>query len=525
MYTLTDIFVGVLVAIFAAKYLNITEFLIAFGQILTKDQISYIHPDEHFQSLEILTQLFYKTKGTIPWEYDPTNGARSYVPLLVFYGPIYHLFANVWHSQDVKTLFLFIRLQNFTISFFTSMFLKSYIMPTPIKERSKMNLYLITSYVAWTFQKHSFSNSIETVILLMTIATFAFQLQSAEKSHYMITIVQGLLITLGIFNRMTFPAFILFPSIKLFYKYYLKHLKCFICLLVTIGLSTITCIYLDTQIYGTDKLVIAPLNNLLYNMSVSNLSKHGLHPRYTHILINIPQLIGPAALYLIPYIKKDFKNWFIKLPNLSICSALVLLSIFPHQELRFLIPIVPFICMQLPNIKPKLFFKLWITFNSIMYIIMGVYHQSGIIDAIISEKYYDKKNINVHLWWKGYSPPTWMYMNNKLTVGTTNFINDIERIDDIDFSINMNYVIDLKGCDTELANDTITGFFNEDSNTVITFLYPTSVQTKVSEIFNRTDIRTTSKYHTWSHLDLDHFDIDDLSTFIPGFNAIEITHI
>ena len=525
MYKLTNFIVGVVLAYFVVKYLSISEFLISFGQCLTINQISYIHPDEHFQSLEILTQLFYGTKGTIPWEYNPENAARSYVPQLIFYGPIYYLFADVWQSQDAQALLLFVRMQNFTISFFTSLLLKSYIIPTPVNKRPKVTLYLITSYVAWTFQKHSFSNSIETIILLTTIATFTFQLKSAEKSHYMITIVQGLLITLGIFNRMTFPAFILLPSIKLFCKYYLKHLKCFICLLITIGASTLACVYVDTQIYGTNEPVIAPWNNLLYNMSVSNLSKHGLHPRYTHILINIPQLVGPAIVYLIPYIKKDFKGWFTKLPNLSICSALLLLSIFPHQELRFLIPIVPFICMQLPNIKSRWFFKLWIAFNTVMFIIMGVYHQSGVIDTIISQRYFDEENINVHLWWKTYSPPTWMYMNNNLTVSTTNFVDNVERIDSIDFNININHVIDLKGCDTQLTNDTITGFFDEDPKTVITLFYPTSVQSKVSEVLNRTDIQFKSKYYTRAHLDLDHFDMDDLSTFMPGFNAIEISHI
>ncbi|KAG0667903.1 alpha 1,2 mannosyltransferase [Maudiozyma exigua] len=324
---------------------------------------------------------------------------------------------------------------------------------------------------------------------------------------------------------MTFPAFILLPSLKLFYKYYLKHLKCFICLLATIGVSSTACIYVDTRIYGSNDLVVAPWNNLLYNMSVSNLSKHGLHPRYTHILINIPQLIGPASICLMPYIKNDFKGWFTKLPNLSICSALIMLSIFPHQELRFLIPIVPFICMQLPNIHSRWFFKLWMVFNTILFIIMGVFHEAGIIDTLVSQRYFAQKNINVHIWWKTYSPPTWMYMNKNLTVSTTNFINDTERIDNIDFDIDVNHVIDLKGCDTELANDTITEFFNRNPETIITLLYPASVQTKVLEILNRTDINYTSKYYTPAHLDLDHFDIDDTSTFMPGFNVIDISYI
>lgn len=43
--------------------------------------------------------------------------------------------------------------------------------------------------------------------------------------------------------------------------------------------------------------VITPWNNLMYNLNVDNLAQHGIHPRYTHIAINLPLLYGPLAIF------------------------------------------------------------------------------------------------------------------------------------------------------------------------------------------------------------------------------------
>jgi phosphatidylinositol glycan class Z len=34
----------------------------------------------------------------------------------------------------------------------------------------------------------------------------------------------------------------------------------------------------------------------MYNVKTENLSEHGLHPRYLHLLVNMPLLFGPLAL-------------------------------------------------------------------------------------------------------------------------------------------------------------------------------------------------------------------------------------
>jgi hypothetical protein len=43
-------------------------------------------------------------------------------------------------------------------------------------------------------------------------------------------------------------------------------------------------------------VVVTPLNGVMYNSQSRNLSAHGLHPRITHALVNMP------LLFLLPYL-------------------------------------------------------------------------------------------------------------------------------------------------------------------------------------------------------------------------------
>jgi phosphatidylinositol glycan class Z len=60
------------------------------------------------------------------------------------------------------------------------------------------------------------------------------------------------------------------------------------------------------SIRSVGDIVITPLNNLLYNLNVDNLAQHGIHPRYTHLIINLPMLYGPLAIAGILYIPTLF---------------------------------------------------------------------------------------------------------------------------------------------------------------------------------------------------------------------------
>lgn len=186
--------------------------------------------------------------------------------------------------------------------------------------------------------------------------------------------------------------------------------------------TTVVAIALDTAFYTPHSIgwgdllfrpVITPLNNLLYNMQPENLASHGLHPWYQHLLVNLPQLIGPAALLL-------FTQPQLSLRLYSAVSGIFVLSIFQHQEARFLLPTIPLLLssVRLPQKQSLLraWVAAWLIFNVVFGILMGIYHQGGIIPGqVFLSKQPDATQA---IWWKTYMPPVWL-LNGKNEVLTT----------------------------------------------------------------------------------------------------------
>lgn len=187
--------------------------------------------------------------------------------------------------------------------------------------------------------------------------------------------------------------------------------------------------------------VITPLNNLLYNTDSANLALHGLHPHHNHFLVNLPQLLGPALIAIILPLctLRSIPPWLKNLRAASALSATAMLSIFPHQEARFLIPCVPLLLSCLQVQKSRLFLATWVIFNAAFGFLMGVYHQGGVvptqlaIPSIISataERWHGPSNEPQSLsatvvWWKTYSPPLWLLGDNS----SLSWNLDIETLD------------------------------------------------------------------------------------------------
>lgn len=490
-------------------------------------QISYLHPDEHFQNLEILAIRVFGIKGTVPWEFLPINAARSYVPVYVTFGPIFYILRKSGLEYPMLILSL-IRLQNYMVYLLVYRLAVRYFKRTSRFDLNKVEFFISTSYITWTYQSHSFSNSLETILLLIVLSLYSNILwisRNKNSDHFWTSIILGITITLGVFNRITFPAFILLPSISIFWKFYRFHWRSFGLFLLTIACTTFAFICFDTSIYNSPSPVIAPLNNLLYNFDESNLELHGLHPRYNHLLINLPQIVGPAIFLLIPHHRR-FKQAWTNLPLLSIISGTLVLSVFKHQELRFLVPLTPLLFMCFNEKAPfkwmrsDIIIKSWIVFNLILGIVMGCYHQSGVLRVL--DVFYRQKNpVDVHIWWKTYSPPTWMYMNQELTVSTTNFVDNIERIDEVPLHATTNHIVDLKGCDAHLLNYTLTNFLKNGAK--VNLIAPNSVKRHLQLLMDSSNFVVEKKYETKFHLDLDHLDFGDPVSFAPGIAIYEAT--
>ena len=181
-----------------------------------------------------------------------------------------------------------------------------------------------------------------------------------------------------------------------------------------------------------NNVVVAPLNSLRYNANVANLATHGLHPRGTHLAVNAPMMFGPLAFFAYAAVLRSmFSSAFTdrrkllegsgddhrisihlhakrsapKSPkrraagvggaratvrrsnrrSLWLCTILYALgvSVAPHQEPRFLLPLVVPLAALFGGAVTRTRTRslAWVAFNLAGFVAFGVAHQGGVVAA------------------------------------------------------------------------------------------------------------------------------------------------
>ncbi|KAI4592563.1 alpha 1,2 mannosyltransferase [Pestalotiopsis sp. 9143b] len=348
---------------------------------------SYLHPDENFQGPEVIAGEIFSYPVRRTWEFTSEHPIRSVFPLWPVYGLPMLLLRWLWvgHGNDGEVppiaVFWTLRVLMFVLSFVLEDWAIHELVQSPRHRRIAI-LLVASSYVTWTFQTHTFSNSIETLVVAWSLVLIDRILDTSVRDM----------------AREQHPS-------------------------PVIAVSLDTSFYTPHSINWSDlvrKPVITPWNNLRYNMSPANLAQHGVHPWYQHLLVNIPTLLGPAAglLFFQPH---------LSLRLYSAISGIFVLSVFQHQEARFLLPSIPLILssVQLPKNATalKIWVGAWIAFNVALSMLMGLYHQGGIVPGqVFLSKQPDATEV---IWWKTYMPPIWL-LNGKNEVLRTQDVMDLE---------------------------------------------------------------------------------------------------
>ncbi|KAH8821760.1 glycosyltransferase family 22 protein [Xylogone sp. PMI_703] len=377
---------------------------------------SYLHPDENFQGPEVIAGQIFNYPVRLTWEFTAENPVRSVFPLWPTYGLPMLLLKWLWigngNEGEIPPIAVFwtLRVLMFTLSFVLEDWALHELIPSP-RHRRMAVLLVASSYVTWTYQTHTFSNSIETLAVAWSLVLIQRIVENKQRSSAFASAILAFVIVFGIFNRITFPAFLLIPCLRLI-PHFIRKPFSLISMALAGLITTFIAVYLDTKFYSNQQVtwsylfshpVLTPLNNLTYNLSTSNLATHGLHPRYQHILANLPLLLGPAVVF--PLLRPH-----VSLRLYSAISGLAVLSIFQHQEARFLLPTVPLLLssIEIPKNQRtlRIYGGIWFLFNILMGLVMGVYHQGGVIPAqVFLSKQGDATQA---IWWKTYSPPIWL---------------------------------------------------------------------------------------------------------------------
>ncbi|CAF4875259.1 unnamed protein product [Pieris macdunnoughi] len=272
-------------------------------------QTGYIHPDEYFQNVEVIAGDIFDVDVARTWEFDPKFPIRDC--MLKSDNVIYH--------QEY------------------------------LQEKYKHAVTPMERVRIYKMQTHLPQHSLNNVLSLAS------------------------LVVIGIFNRPTFIGFALIPIFFWLHRGIGSKIVGFadfharIFMLVVCGIPMVLlCILVDSAYYGYLTLadieslqiswsnwVVTPLNFLRYNTDVRKLTKHGIHPRWLHLAVNVPilfnvlGLLAGCAVILNTY--RFVKGQYSKMPKiqsirglmlLSAITPLAVLSLFPHQEARFIIPIL-----------------------------------------------------------------------------------------------------------------------------------------------------------------------------------------
>ncbi|KAK0911232.1 alpha 1,2 mannosyltransferase [Friedmanniomyces endolithicus] len=388
---------------------------------------SYIHPDEHFQGPEIIAGEIFHWPSYKTWEFTSDHPIRSIFPLWLVYGPpltvLKWICGGAGYHVSPMAVFYSLRLFMFLLSFVLQDWALHELLPDK-RERSTALLLVASSYVTWTFQMHTFSNSIETIIVLWSLVLMRRMTLDKERTQVRLCIVLAFLGVLGVFNRITFPPFLLLPALQLVPHIIKKPLSIAIVLFAA-ALMTVLAMAIDTEYYTGDRLrlrqifstaVVTPWNNLAYNLDSANLAQHGIHPFWQHSVANLPQLIGPALPLLVVSSRKDTLFW-------AGLTGTALLSCFRHQEPRFLLPAVPLLLSSIkwPARYARLWLCTWVLFNALAALVFGRYHQAGLVpvQAWLAREDNDVSHV---FWWKTYSPPCWILGEKNEVVNTTDLM-------------------------------------------------------------------------------------------------------
>ena len=102
------------------------------------------------------------------------------------------------------------------------------------------------------------------------------------------------------------------------------------------------CILIDSLCYGT--FTVTPLNFYLVNVTHNVAALFGVHPWHWNLTQGLPAVLGlyaPLLAYGLLYCRLPVSVWWLAALSAGYAAGLSVVS--PHQEIRFLLPCLPFL--------------------------------------------------------------------------------------------------------------------------------------------------------------------------------------
>ncbi|XP_059350572.1 GPI mannosyltransferase 3-like [Daphnia carinata] len=332
-------------------------------------------PDEYWQSLEVSHKLSFGY-GYLTWEWF--EGIRSIIYPAVFFIP-YKILAYLCLDSRQALIYVPRVIQALFSAWAEWDFMKA---TKNIINGSQVSWFILLqlgNYFLYYVTSRTLANTVEMNLILLGISYFLNQC----KGSFLLCVM------ISCYMRPT-SAPVWLPFLLCFCqqekhwilsKNFLKvMLKCSVVLGAVLGL--------DSWWYG--KLVLVPVQFLLFNL-VNDFSEfYGQHPWHWYFTNAIPSLMGPTLIPLMFIFsnKKTLNSIESKVITVQLSALLYILchSFVGHKEIRFLTPIIPLLnflaAIKLPNLRcRKSFLILFCTWNISLIWYLSVRHQRGVLDA------------------------------------------------------------------------------------------------------------------------------------------------
>jgi len=322
------------------------------------------------------------------------------------------------------------------------------------KDAVSAAVVMATSYISIIYYTRTFSNTLES-FLYAALLCIVIRRSHQQRADISSAIIVSSLIVVGVFNR---PTFIMYAAVPYLWWLYSDAVYGVVVKATHSALSAVpVCLLLivcDSVYFGwidigrlniadlsdiltfvTCNLTVTPINFIWYNTQADNLAEHGIHPRFTHFAVNFPLLFTVLSLGFF----SDVFRWcrmsvarctagkqssVSRQRLLLICCIIPtgLLSLFPHQEPRFLIPLLPVLAaLYADEVTASRFTTaLWIITNVCGCLFYGSVHQGGVLPCLGHLQQTHSYTVDRHVvFWHTYTAPQHLLVLPQLKPGHT----------------------------------------------------------------------------------------------------------
>ncbi|CCD72091.1 Mannosyltransferase [Caenorhabditis elegans] len=310
--------------------------LVVFRCISVYLVASWFVPDEVYQSAEVAHHLVYGT-GHLSWEWR--HSLRSFfhpalIAVIIKFLDILSLSSQplIYHIPRLAHALLF-ALADFSFYKICLRLCKT----KGIAENSFVTY--LSSWFVFYCAPRTLSNSLETSLTLIALNWFPFETKNFKGPTWPY-------IALGVLTIIIRPTVALIWLV--FGVYHLYHSPTPVRLIfqlvlpVTLPILIVTTL-IDSWAYGTPTI---PLWNFLqFNVVQGGSALFGVHPWYWYIVSGIPAVL---TVQMIPIIVGLLGPNIFRpslLPFFATITYIIVHSLLPHKEQRFLLPIIPLLCI------------------------------------------------------------------------------------------------------------------------------------------------------------------------------------